>query len=221
MKRVLIVGMLVGAVLAVAPRDVAAQNARNNAAQPRPNRATGQLTPAEVAGMLDAYAVVQAQDALHLTDAQYGPFVTRLRKLQETRRRNQQSRNQLLQDLRQLAGVQATPPYDEAAIRERMKSLRDHDDRSAAELKRACDAVDEVLDVPQQARFRIFEETIERRKLDLLMRARQGARRGGKRQKVKGGRQKVKGRRQKVKGKRRKATGRAAVKIGRCARLLP
>jgi hypothetical protein len=36
-----------------------------------------------------------------------------------------------------------------------------------------------VLDVRQQARFRLFEEQIERRKVDLLMRARQGARRGG------------------------------------------
>jgi hypothetical protein len=41
--------------------------------------------------------------------------------------------------------------------------------------------VDEVLDVRQQARFRMFEDMIERRKLDLLMRARQRAagRRGG------------------------------------------
>jgi len=35
--------------------------------------------------------------------------------------------------------------------------------------------VDEVLDQRQQARFRMFEESIERRKLDLLMRARDGA----------------------------------------------
>jgi len=56
---------------------------------------------------------------------------------------------------------------------------RDQDDRSAAELRRAYDALDEVLDVRQQARFRTFEEMLERRKLDLLMRARQGAARRG------------------------------------------
>ncbi len=33
-------------------------------------------------------------------------------------------------------------------------------------------SVDEVLDARQQARFRIFEERMELRKLDLLMRAR-------------------------------------------------
>ena len=113
----------------------------------------------------------------------HGPTASLADEVERLRRRVEQletveARNKLLQDLRQLAGVQTTPPYDEPAIRERLKSLREHDDRSAAELKRACDALDEVLDVPQQARFRIFEETIERRKLDLLMRARQGVRRG-------------------------------------------
>lgn len=147
----------------------------------RGNRPGGALSSGEVVAMLDAYAVVQAQEALQLNDAQYGPFVGRLKKLQETRRRNQQAHNQIVQDLRRLAGPQATPPFDEAAIRERLKALHDLDDRSAAELRRAYDAVDEVLDVPQQARFRMFEDMIERRKLDLLMRARQRAagRRGG------------------------------------------
>ena len=143
--------------------------------EPRANRAPGVLSPGEVVAMLDAYAVVQAQDALQLNDTQYGPFVGRLKKLQETRRRNQQARNQILQELRRLAGPQAAAPFDEAAIRERLKALRELDDRSALELRRTYDALDEVLDVRQQARFRMFEEQIERRKLDLLMRARQGA----------------------------------------------
>ena len=40
-------------------------------------------------------------------------------------------------------------------------------------MRKAYDAIDEVLDVFQQARFRVFEEQIERRKLELIMRARQ------------------------------------------------
>ena len=148
--------------------------------EPRP-RAAGALSPGEVVAMLDAYAVVQAQEALQLNDSQYAPFVTRLKKLQETRRRNQQAHNQIIQQLRRLAGPKATAPVDEAAIRERLKALHELDDRSALELRRAYDAVDDVLDVRQQARFRMFEDMIERRKLDLLMRARQRAagRRGG------------------------------------------
>ena len=147
----------------------------------RPARAAGDLSPGEVVAMLDAYAVVQAQNALALSDAQYGPFVGRLRQLQETRRQNQRARNQIIQDLRKLAGPQGPAALDEAATRERLTALRELDDRSAVELRRAYAALDEVLDLRQQARFRVFEEQIERRKLDLLMRARQrAARRAGK-----------------------------------------
>jgi hypothetical protein len=166
-------------VTLTAPAFLAAQAPAEEARPPRAAR--GGLAPAEVVAMLDAYAVVQAQDALQLNDTQYGTFVTRLKKLQEMRRKNQQARNQIIQELRRLAGPGSAPPYDENAIRTGLKALRDVDDRSAADLRRAYDSIDEILDVPQQARFRIFEEQIERRKLDLLMRARQGAagRRGG------------------------------------------
>lgn len=129
------------------------------------------LAPIEVLNMLDAYALVQAQRALDMPDDQYGRFVVGLRQLQQTRRKNQQARYRMIQDLRRLAGVQVEQ-VDENALRDRLKALRDHDERAAAELRQAYEALDEVLDVRQQARFRIFEETLERRNLDLLMRAR-------------------------------------------------
>ena len=128
----------------------------------------------EVVNMLDAYAVVQAENVLQLSDAQYGQFVARLKKLHQTRRQAQQERNRLLQQLRRQAGPQAIE-IDENAIKVTLKALRDLDDRAAGEIRKAHDAVDEVLDARQQARFRVFEETLERRKIDLLMRARQGA----------------------------------------------
>ena len=131
------------------------------------------LSPVEVLNMLDAYALVQAESALELRDSQYGEFVTRLKRLQETRRRNQQTRNQLVQELRRLTQPQAK--HDDSVIAERLKALKEHDAKAAAELGRAYDALDEVLDVRQQARFRAFEENLERRKIDLLMRARRGA----------------------------------------------
>ena len=40
-------------------------------------------------------------------------------------------------------------------------------------MRKAYNTLDEVLDVRQQARFRVFEEQIERKKLELLLRARQ------------------------------------------------
>ena len=132
------------------------------------------LSPAEVINMLDAYALVQAENALDLKEAQYGEFVSRLKRLQETRRRNLVARNRMVQELRRMTAPQAQP-IEDATLRERLKSLKDHDDRAAGELARAYAALDEVLDVRQQARFRVFEETLERRKIDLLMRARRGA----------------------------------------------
>ncbi len=141
----------------------------------------GGLTNAELVAMLDTYALVQAQETLQLDDGQYGQFVVRLKKLQEMRRRNQQARNRIVQDLRRLSDRNAAAPLDENAIRDRLRALRDLDERAAADLRRAYDAVDEVLSVTQQARFRVFEENIERRKLDLLVRARERAARLGRR----------------------------------------
>jgi hypothetical protein len=148
--------------------------------QPPPGTDDGLQPPAisagEVQRLYDAYALVRAQEALQLSDDQYGRFVTRLKNLQETQRRHQQARNQILQDLRRLTSPQ-TGAGDEAAIRERFTALRAEDERGAAELHKALDGVDEVLDVRQQARFRLFEERLEQRKLELLLRARQNARR--------------------------------------------
>lgn len=136
---------------------------------------SGPITPGEVQRMFDAWALVQAQDALNLSEAQYGRFVTKLKALQDTRRRHQQARTQLLGDLRRTLNG---PSPSETAIRDTMKNLRDEDDRGAAEIRKAVDDVDGVLDVRQQARFRLFEERMEARKLELLLKARQNVRQG-------------------------------------------
>jgi len=147
------------------------------APEARGGRAAQGVRPAELAAMLDAWAIVQAQTALQLNDSQYGQFVTRLKRLQETRRRNTQMRNRLLQQLRALVAPAVTP--DEAAIREKLKAIRDHDEQTATALRRESEAMDEVLDARQQGLFRLFEERLERQKLDLLMRARDRAGRQG------------------------------------------
>jgi hypothetical protein len=100
--------------------------------------------------------------------------VTRLKRLQQTRRRNLQARNGILQELRRLTGPQVTQ-VDENAVRERLKALADHDERTPGELKKAYVSLDEILNAWQQARFRLFEEVLERRKIDLLKRAQLGA----------------------------------------------
>lgn len=134
----------------------------------------------ELIGMLDAYATIQAQQALQLGDEQYGRFIPLLKKLQDTRRRNQQARNRMLGELRRLAGPRVETPAADGVVVEKLKALRDHDERAATEIRAAVDAIDEILTPLQQARFRIFEEHIENRKLDLLLRARARAGRQGR-----------------------------------------
>ena len=123
----------------------------------------------ELANMLDTYAIVQAQDALKIADAQYGQFVTRLKRLQQVRRQATRARNRALQEIRALSQDART---DDGVLRERLKALDEQDRAAAEELRRAAAAVDELLNPRQQAWFRLFEERMERQKLDLLMRAR-------------------------------------------------
>jgi len=135
----------------------------------------------EIQRLFDAYAMIQAQKALQLSEAQFGRFVTRLTALQDVRRRHQQTRNQILGDLRRMSNP-ASGGGDEALMSERLKAFRDEEERAAGEIRKAYDGVDETLDTRQQARFRLFEERMEQQKLDLLMRARQNVRaqRGGR-----------------------------------------
>jgi hypothetical protein len=131
------------------------------------------MTPAEIQKLFDAYLVMEAQQALTLSDEQYPQFLTRLRALQETRRRNQQERFRLMGELQRLSNPRQGARTDDAMLKDRLAALQELETRSAAELRKAYTALDEVLDLRQQARFRIFEEQIERRKIELLMRARQ------------------------------------------------
>ena len=133
------------------------------------------ISAPQIQRWFEAFTVLQAQEALQLSEAQYGRFVTRLKALQETRRRQQQGRNKILADIRRLTDPE-TGNQDEAQLADLLKALREREDRAAAELKQAYESVDQTLDVRQQARFRVFEERMEQQKLELLMRARQNAR---------------------------------------------
>lgn len=139
------------------------------------------LAPGEVLRLLDAYAVMQAQDALRLDEMQYPAFVQRFKQLQDARRRHLQTRARLVQDLSQLTRATTNGP-DEGAIRRKLTELSEHETAASTEVARARAAVDELLSVVQQGSFRVFEEQMERRKLELLSRARQGARQERRRQ---------------------------------------
>ena len=144
------------------------------AAQAPPAADAAELRPAEIQRLFDAYLVMEAQQTLGLSETQYPPFLTRLRALQEIRRRHLQARSQLLMELRRMTAPRATT--DDATIRERLAALQELESRGAAESRKAYSDLDALLDPRQQARFRVFEEQIERRKLELMLRARQNAR---------------------------------------------
>ncbi len=132
------------------------------------------LSPAEVQQLFDAFVLVQAQEALSLTDAQFAPFVSSLKRLQEVRRRNQQ------QEQRQLRTLQQMATRDDTSDREletRLQALDEHRTRAAASVRAAYADVDGVLDVRQRVRFGTFELRMERRQMELLMPARNA--RGG------------------------------------------
>lgn len=161
--------MAIIAVAALSMPTLAVQAQRGD-----PGAAADSISPAELQRMFDAYALMQAQDQLKIRDDQYAPFLTRFKALQDVRRRSLQERTRLVQSLRKLLNSVQAP--DENQLKEQLKSLDDLDERSAAEMKKAREAVDQVLDTAQQAKFRVFEENMERRKLELVTRARQANR---------------------------------------------
>lgn len=137
----------------------------------------GRLPPREVQRLFDAYVLMQAQDRLAIGDAQYPQFVQRLKALLDARRRVLTARTAVIQELARGTSEQASAvALDDAGIKERLERLRELDDKGAADVRQAYDALDQVLDLRQRARFRVFEEQMERRKLELVTRARQSGR---------------------------------------------
>jgi hypothetical protein len=137
-----------------------------NPAAARPDPTTAQ----EVQRLFEAYVVIRAQEALKLDDEKFTAFLPKLKALQDVRRRGEQTHNQLVAELNRLTapGTQ----FEESKARDTLKALQDSDARTAETLRKAYEAVDQMLDVFQQARFRVFEVQMERRKIDLLLQAR-------------------------------------------------
>ena len=148
--------------------------AESRQGQARGSQQADRLEIAELQRLFDAYTVLQAQEALQLDDAQFGLFLPKLKALQDTRRRNDVARSQLVAELGRMTAP-GTAGFDEAAVKERMRALQELEVRAAAELRRAYDTIDQQLDVRRQARFRVFEQNMERRKLQLMLRARRGS----------------------------------------------
>ena len=127
-------------------------------------------TPDEIERLFDAFVLVQAQRALDLTDDQFVQFAPRLIRLQEVRRNQQTRAQRLLRSVQELSNRQ--PPVEDAQLERQLEQLSQHPSRTARLVRAAHEALDELLDVRQRAQFRLFEQRMERRKLQLVMQAR-------------------------------------------------
>jgi uncharacterized coiled-coil DUF342 family protein len=130
------------------------------------------ISPAEVRKMFDSYALMQAQEQLKISDEQFPKFLMQYKALLELRRKTTQERNQMIQELRKEANAEKV---NEAQLKDRLKALHDFEERSHVDLRKAYDEIDKLLDVRQEARFRVFEQQMDQRMAQLVARARRSA----------------------------------------------
>jgi hypothetical protein len=166
MRTAALIGVLMLAVSGVAHAQPGVQGA------PPPAVGDTAITPFELQRLFDSWALLQAQEFLKIGDDQFAKFLPRFKALQDARRQGLQQRTRVLNQLRK--ALNDGEPDEQ--IKTSLKLLQEIDDRAAADTRKAYDAVDQVLDVRQQAKFRVFEEQMDRRKLELVTRARQANR---------------------------------------------
>jgi hypothetical protein len=135
------------------------------------------LSAAQAEQLFDSYVFGEARVALQLSPSQIMPFGQRLRRLQMVRRQGQRQRQQLLADLNTVS--RGTEPVDDATLAAKLKALDDVTADFERQTREAYASLEETLTVRQRARFRIFEQRMERQKLDLIARARQAAQGAG------------------------------------------
>lgn len=123
------------------------------------------MTPQQLQSYIDAFAVVEAERQLQLSAEQYGQFVPRLQRLQNVRRRHVMERRRLLDELN---GLLTTEPVKEEAINEKVRAIDELGARSSGELRKAYEEIDALLTPVQRGKLRIFDERLERRKIELL-----------------------------------------------------
>jgi Spy/CpxP family protein refolding chaperone len=131
------------------------------------------LSDGQLQVLLDRWATAQTERQIDVTDEQRPDFRLRLQRLHNLQRRQQQERTRLLRELQVLV-ADSGPIADEAAVEAKLKTFDNQSVQLAQQIRRAYAAIDEVLNVRQRVRFRIVEEQLERRKLELIMQARRG-----------------------------------------------
>lgn len=154
------------------------QNGQPQGPNGRGNMPGDQLSPGDVQAMLEAMTLFEAERFVMLTPEQYPNFVVRLKKLQEARGMLVRRHNRAFNELRGMANPQ-NGKADEATIDAKLKELDQIEVECRAAIAKALEMLDQILTPKQRARFRMLEDNMEKKKLDLLMKVRQPGGRGG------------------------------------------
>ena len=94
--------------------------------------------------------------------------MSRLKQLQEVCRRNEQGAQRLLRAAQRLV---SQPDASDELLQGELDQLDDHQQAAGESVRAASAALDQILTPKQRVRFRVFEQRMERRKLELVMRA--------------------------------------------------
>lgn len=134
----------------------------------------GGLSPADIQAQFDQYVIGQAESVLLISDEQRPQFVRRVRALQAARRQARVARNRLLAETTQLLRGRGG---DEERLAASARAIDEHERNTLVNVQKAYAAIDEVLTPWQRARFRVLEDRLEQKKIEMLATARQGPRR--------------------------------------------
>jgi Spy/CpxP family protein refolding chaperone len=118
--------------------------------------------------IVDGWEIATAEKMLELSDQQYVPFLQQLRRLQSGRRQQFMQRQRMLQMLRQTINQTG---LEDAMVDSRVKQFDDLERKLQQDLQSMQAGIDAVLTPRQRARFRVLQEQMERRKLEVLSRA--------------------------------------------------
>src|SRR5262249_24521116 len=114
-----------------------------------PNAPANPISLAELNRIFEAYALVQAQDFLKLTDEQDPELAARLKQLQDARRRHFVNHNRIIADLNRSLRL-PEDQIDDKSLKATYESLDREDESAEVEIKKALDNVIALLDVRQR-----------------------------------------------------------------------
>jgi hypothetical protein len=128
-------------------------------------RAGRQRPREEAFKMIEAYLVSNLQEGLGLSDDQFTRVLPLIKRLQRDRREAGQRRMRALQELRRvLQAGGATSPQ----VADLLREVKAAEVEGPAQVRRAMDAIDAVLDPVQQAKYRLLEVEVERKLRGLM-----------------------------------------------------